>query len=128
MERSLLGEMERGLAISNITVDMKLSAAALSLRNFFHHSEPYFEVYLASRRLVVQEWADGERLCGAKAVCVLLTFELELEDPLERHMMHVHIQDTKDLSPLLYSDVQLHISEFLLPEAFYRLSSVRDAD
>lgn len=80
-------------------------------------------MYLASRRLVVQEWADRERLCGAKAVCALQTFELELDDPLERHMMHVHVQDTKDRSPLLYSDVQLYIPEFLLPEAFYRLLS-----
>ncbi|XP_055000047.1 protocadherin alpha-C1 isoform X7 [Sorex araneus] len=131
LEYSVLEETERGVAVGNVAADLKLSAAALSLRNFrffASHGEPYFGVEPASGSLVVQERTDRERLCGAKAACVL-TYELVLEDPLELHKVHVHVRDTNDNSPLFSaSDVQLHIPEFLLPGARFTLPSAQDAD
>lgn len=119
LEYSVSEETERGVAVGSVAQDLRLSAAALSLRNFrflSSHGEPYFEVDLASGSLVVREPADRERLCGDKAACVL-TYELVLEDPLELHNIHVHVLDTNDNSPHFPAgDVQLHIPEFLMPE------------
>uniref|UniRef100_A0A8C7B1A7 Protocadherin alpha-C1 n=1 Tax=Neovison vison TaxID=452646 RepID=A0A8C7B1A7_NEOVI len=131
LEYSVLEETVRGVAVGNVSADLGLSAAALSLRNFrflSRHREPYFGVDPASGSLVVLEPADRERLCETKAVCVL-TYELVLEDPLELHTMRVHIVDTNDNSPLFPAgDVQLHIPEFLMPGARFTLPSAQDAD
>ncbi|KAJ8777274.1 hypothetical protein J1605_014657, partial [Eschrichtius robustus] len=131
LEYSVSEETERGVAVGNVAQDLRLSAAALSLRNFrflSSHGEPYFEVDLASGSLVVREPADRERLCGDKAACVL-TYELVLEDPLELHKMHVHVLDTNDNSPHFPAgDVQLHIPEFLMPGARFTLPNAQDAD
>ncbi|XP_057589032.1 protocadherin alpha-C1 isoform X2 [Hippopotamus amphibius kiboko] len=131
LEYSVSEETERGVAVGNVAQDLRLSAAALSLRNFrflSRHGEPYFGVDLASGSLVVREPADRERLCGAKAACVL-TYELVLEDPLELHTMHVHVLDTNDNSPHFPAgNVQLHIPEFLVPGARFTLPNAQDAD
>ncbi|XP_054424303.1 protocadherin alpha-C1 [Pteronotus mesoamericanus] len=131
LEYSVLEETQRGVAIGNVTADLRLSAAALSLRNFrflSSHKELYFGVDLASGSLVVQEPADRERLCGTKATCVL-TYELVLQDPLELHKIRVHVLDINDNSPLFpASDVQLHIPEFLMPGARFTLPNAQDAD
>ncbi|KAM9253384.1 LOW QUALITY PROTEIN: protocadherin alpha-C1, partial [Dugong dugon] len=121
LQYSVLEETERGVAVGNVAEDLKLSAAALSLRNFrsSSHDEPYFGVVSGS--LVVREPADRERLCEAKAVCVL-TYEL--------HKMGVHVLDAKDNSPLLSAGswhLQLHIPEFLTAGARFTLQS-QDAD
>lgn len=131
LEYSVWEETERGVAVGNVAADLRLSAAALSLRNFrflSSHGEPYFGVDLASGSLVVLEPVDRERLCEAKAVCVL-TYELVLEDPLELHKLRVHLLDTNDNSPLFPTgDVQLHIPEFLMPGARFTLPNAQDAD
>ncbi|KAM5301586.1 LOW QUALITY PROTEIN: protocadherin alpha-C1-like [Glossophaga mutica] len=124
-------ETQRGVAIGNVTTDLKLSEAALSLRNFrffSSHKELYFGVDLASGSLVVLEPADHENLCRAKATCVL-TYELVLQDPLELHKILVHILDINDSSPVFPAgDVQLHIPEFLMPGARFTLPNAQDAD
>ncbi|KAM6222695.1 protocadherin alpha-C1 isoform 2-T2 [Rhynchocyon petersi] len=131
LEYSVLEETERGVAVGNIAADLNLPAAALSLRNFrflSSYDEPYFEVEPASGSLVVQEPADRERLCQAKAAC-FLTYELVLSEPLELHKMRVRVLDTNDNSPLFAAgDVQLHIPEFLTPGARFTLPSAHDAD
>ncbi|KAM6148956.1 protocadherin alpha-C1 isoform 2-T2 [Erethizon dorsatum] len=131
LEYSVSEETERGVAVANVAADLKLPAAALSLRNFrflSSYSEPYFEVDLSSGSLVVREPADRERLCGTKAACVL-TYDLIFEDPLELHKMHVHVLDTNDNSPLFPAgDVQLLIPEFLTPGARFTLPNAQDAD
>nr|XP_008536880.1 PREDICTED: protocadherin alpha-C1 isoform X3 [Equus przewalskii] len=131
LEYSVWEETERGVAVGSVAADLRLSAAALSLRNFrflSSHGEPYFGVDLASGSLVVLEPVDRERLCEAKAVCVL-TYELVLEDPLELHKLRVHLLDTNDNSPLFPTgDVQLHIPEFLMPGARFTLPNAQDAD
>ncbi|XP_012583201.1 PREDICTED: protocadherin alpha-C1 isoform X2 [Condylura cristata] len=131
LEYSVLEETPRGVAVGNVAADLKLSAVALSLRNFrflSSHSEPYFGVDLGSGSLVVQEPADRELLCGARATCIL-TYELVLQDPLELHKMRIHVRDSNDNSPLFPgSDVQLHIPEFLLPGARFTLPNAQDAD
>ncbi|XP_019595814.2 protocadherin alpha-C1 isoform X2 [Rhinolophus sinicus] len=131
LEYSVLEETQRGVAIGNVTADLQLSIAALSLRNFrllSSHNKPYFGVDLASGSLIVREPADREWLCGAKAACVL-TYELVLEDPLELHKMLVHVLDANDNSPLFPAgDVQLHIPEFLMPGARFTLPNAQDAD
>ncbi|KAM8765956.1 protocadherin alpha-C1 [Rhynchonycteris naso] len=131
LQYSALEETQRGVAVGNVTADLKLSAAALSLRNFHFLSsrnEPYFRVDLASGNLVVQEPADREHLCGDKATCVL-TYELVLEDPLELHKVRVHVLDINDNSPLFpVGNVQLHIPEFLMPGARFTLPNAQDAD
>ncbi|XP_064340442.1 protocadherin alpha-C1 isoform X4 [Camelus dromedarius] len=131
LEYSVSEETERGVAVGNVAQDLRLSAAALSLRNFrflSSHGEPYFGVDLASGSLVVREPADREQLCGAKAACVL-TYELVLEDPLELHKMRIHVLDTNDNSPHFPAgDVQLHIPEFLMPGARFTLPNAQDAD
>ncbi|KAM5214052.1 protocadherin alpha-C1 [Hipposideros larvatus] len=131
LEYSVLEETQRGVAIGNVTADLRLSTAALSLRNFrflSSHNEPYFGVDLASGSLIVREPADREWLCGAKAACVL-TYELVLEDPLELHKMLVHVLDANDNSPLFPAgDVQLHIPEFLMPGARFTLPNAQDTD
>uniref|UniRef100_A0A8C3WH19 Protocadherin alpha-C1 n=1 Tax=Catagonus wagneri TaxID=51154 RepID=A0A8C3WH19_9CETA len=131
LEYSVSEETERGVVVGNVAQDLKLKAAALSLRNFrfpSSHREPYFGVDLASGSLVVLEPADRERLCGAKAACVL-TYELVLQDPLELHKMRVHILDTSDNSAHFPAgDVQLHIPEFLMPGARFALPDAQDAD
>lgn len=128
---SVLEETPRGVAVGNVTADLRLSAAVLSRRNFrflSSHDGPYFGVDLASGRVVVREPADRERLCGAKAPCVL-TYELVLEDPLELHEMRVHVLDINDNAPLFPArHVQLHIPEFLAPGARFTLPSAQDAD
>lgn len=81
---SVLEETEPGVAVGNIASNLKLSTTVLSLQNFRFfsgYSEPYFGVDLVSSSLVVQEPADRERLCGAKAACIL-TYELMFDDPL----------------------------------------------
>ncbi|XP_045432326.1 protocadherin alpha-C1 [Pipistrellus kuhlii] len=131
LEYSVSEETPRGVAVGNVTADLGLSAAVLSLRNFRFlpsHSEPYFRVDLASGSLVVREPADREQLCGAKAPCVL-TYELVLEDPLELHTMRIHVLDVNDNAPLFPArDVQLHIPEFLAPGARFTLPRAQDAD
>ncbi|XP_029420535.1 protocadherin alpha-C1 isoform X1 [Nannospalax galili] len=131
LEYSVLEESEQGVTVGNIAVDLKLSAAALSLRNFrflSSHSESYFGVDLGSGSLVVREPADRERLCGTKAACIL-TYELMFEGPLELHKMRVHILDSNDNSPFFPAgDVQLHIPEFLTPGARFTLPNAQDAD
>ncbi|XP_023607819.1 protocadherin alpha-C1 isoform X2 [Myotis lucifugus] len=131
LEYSVLEETPRGVAVGNVTADLRLSAAVLSWRNFrflSSHDGPYFGVDLASGSLVVREPADRERLCGAKAPCVL-TYELVLEDPLELHKMRIHVLDINDNAPLFPArDVQLHIPEFLAPGARFTLPSAQDAD
>ncbi|XP_060233386.1 protocadherin alpha-C1 isoform X3 [Meriones unguiculatus] len=131
LEYSVLEETKPGVSVGNITSDLKLSTAALSLRNFrflSSHSEPYFGVDLGSGSLVVREPADREQLCGAKAACVL-TYELMFEDPLELHKMRVHLLDANDNSPLFPAgDVHLHIPEFLTPGARFTLPNAQDAD
>ncbi|KAM9693540.1 LOW QUALITY PROTEIN: protocadherin alpha-C1, partial [Trichechus inunguis] len=121
LQYSVLEETERGVAVGNVAEDLKLSATALSLRNFrsSSHDEPYFGVDPVSGSLVVREPADRERLCEAKAVCVL-TYEL--------HKMGVHVLDVKDNSPLLFAgSLQPHIPEFQTPEASFTLQA-HDAD
>ncbi|XP_058141802.1 protocadherin alpha-C1 isoform X11 [Dasypus novemcinctus] len=131
LEYSVLEETEQGVAIGNVAADLRLPAAALALRNFrflSSHGEPYFGVDPANGSLVVREPADRERLCGAKATCVL-TYELVLEGPLELHKMRVHVLDTNDNSPLFPAgNVQLHIPEFLTSGARFTLPSAQDAD
>ncbi|XP_031221309.1 protocadherin alpha-C1 [Mastomys coucha] len=131
LEYSVLEETEPGVTVGNIASDLKLSATALSLRNFrflSNHREPYFGVDPGSGSLVVQEPADRERLCAAKAACIL-TYELMFEDPLELHKVRVHLLDTNDNSPLFPAgDVHLHIPEFLPPGARFTLPNAQDAD
>ncbi|XP_043321201.1 protocadherin alpha-C1 isoform X2 [Cervus canadensis] len=131
LEYSVSEETERGVAVGNVAQDLRLSAASLSLRNFRFLSsrgETYFGVDLASGSLVVREPADRERLCGAKAACVLI-YELVLEDPLELHKVHVHVPDINDNSPHFPAgDVQFHIPEFLMPGARFTLPNAEDAD
>lgn len=128
---SVLEETESGVAVGNIASDLKLSATVLSLRNFrflSSYSEPYFGVDLVSGSLVVREPADRERLCGAKAAC-MLTYELMFDDPLELHKIRVHLLDTNDNSPLFPAgDVHLHIPEFLTAGARFTLPTAQDAD
>ncbi|XP_052499608.1 protocadherin alpha-C1 [Budorcas taxicolor] len=131
LEYSVSEETERGVVVGSVVQDLRLSAASLSLRNFrflSSHGETYFGVDLASGSLVVREPADRERLCGAKAVCVLI-YELVLEDPLELHKVHVHVLDINDNSPHFPAgDVQFHIPEFLMPGARFTLPNAEDAD
>ncbi|XP_068835746.1 protocadherin alpha-C1 [Capricornis sumatraensis] len=131
LEYSASEETERGVVVGSVAQDLRLSAASLSLRNFrflSSHGETYFGVDLASGSLVVREPADRERLCGAKAVCVLI-YELVLEDPLELHKVHVHVLDINDNSPHFPAgDVQFHIPEFLMPGARFTLPNAEDAD
>ncbi|KAM5298997.1 protocadherin alpha-C1 isoform 2-T2 [Ctenodactylus gundi] len=131
LEYSVLEETERGLAVGTVAADLELPAAALSLRNFRLLSsshESHFEVDPASGSLRVREPADRERLCGARAACVL-NYELLLEDPLELHQVRVHVLDTNDNSPLFPAgDVQLHVPEFLAPGARFTLPNAQDAD
>ncbi|XP_036060498.1 protocadherin alpha-C1 isoform X3 [Onychomys torridus] len=131
LEYSVWEETEPGVAVGNIASDLKLSAVSLSLRNFrflSSYSEPYFEVDLGSGSLVVREPADRERLCGAKAACIL-TYELMFDDPLELHKIRVHLLDTNDNSPLFPAgDMHLHIPEFLTPGARFTLPNAQDAD
>lgn len=131
LEYSVSEETERGVVVGSVAQDLRLSAASLSLRNFrflSSHGETYFGVDLASGSLVVREPADRERLCGAKAVCVLI-YELVLEDPLELHKVHVHVLDINDNSPQFPAgDVQFHIPEFLMPGARLTLPNAEDAD
>ncbi|XP_006891248.1 PREDICTED: protocadherin alpha-C1 [Elephantulus edwardii] len=131
LEYSALEETEPGVAVGNVAADLRLSAAALSLRNFrflSSHHEPYFEVDPASGSLVVREPVDRERLCGAKTAC-LLTYELVLSDPLELHKVRVHVLDANDNAPhFAAGDVQLHIPEFLTPGARFTLPGALDAD
>ncbi|XP_029328069.1 protocadherin alpha-C1 isoform X3 [Mus caroli] len=131
LEYSVLEETEPGVTVGNIASDLKLSAAVLSLRNFrflSNYRESYFGVDLGSGSLVVQELADRERLCPAKASCIL-TYELMFEDPLELHKVRVHLLDTNDNSPLFPAgDVHLHIPEFLPPGARFILPNAQDAD
>lgn len=66
LEYSALEETERGVAVGNVSADLKLSAATLTERNFrflSSHREPYFGVDLASGSLVVLE-PRTVRLCG----------------------------------------------------------------
>lgn len=131
LEYSVSEETERGVAVGSVAQDLRLSAASLSLRNFRFLSsrgETYFGVDLASGSLVVREPADRERLCGAKAACVLI-YELVLEDPLELHKVHVHVLDINDNSPHFPAgDVQFHIPEFLMPGARFTLPNAEDAE
>ncbi|XP_051030562.1 LOW QUALITY PROTEIN: protocadherin alpha-C1 [Phodopus roborovskii] len=131
LEYSVLEETEPGVPVGNIASDLKLSAAALSSRNFrflSSYSESYFGVDLGSGSLVVREPADREQLCPAKAACIL-TYELMFDDPLELYKMRVHLLDTNDNSPLFPAgDVHLHIPEFLTPGARFTLPSAQDAD
>lgn len=128
---SVMEETEPGVAVGNIASDLKLSATVLSLRNFrffSSYSEPYFGVDLVSGSLVVREAVDRERLCWAKAACIL-TLELMFDDPLELHKIRVHLLDTDDNSPLFPAgDVHLHIPEFLTPGARFTLPSAQVAD
>ncbi|XP_058295918.1 protocadherin alpha-C1 [Hylobates moloch] len=131
LEYSVPEETERGVAVGNVAADLRLPAAAMSSRNFrflSSHRELYFGVDLPSGNLVVREPADRERLCRAKAACVL-TYDLVLEDPLELHKIRVHVLDTNDNSPLFPAgDVQLHIPEFLTPGARFTLPNAQDDD
>ncbi|ERE82966.1 protocadherin alpha-C1-like [Cricetulus griseus] len=131
LEYSVLEETEPGVSVGNIALDLKLSAAALSSRNLrflSRYSEPYFGVDLGSGSLVVREPADRERLCRAKADCIL-TYDLMFDDPLELHKVRVHLLDTNDNSPLFPAgDVHLHIPESLTPGARFTLPNARDAD
>ncbi|XP_017387674.1 protocadherin alpha-C1 isoform X5 [Cebus imitator] len=131
LEYSVPEETERGVAVGNVAADLRLPAATLSSRNFrflSSHRELYFGVDLASGSLVVTEPADRERLCGAKAPCIL-TYDLVLEDPLELHKIRVHVLDTNDNSPLFPAgDLQLHIPEFLMPGARFALPNAQDDD
>ncbi|XP_045684987.1 protocadherin alpha-C1 isoform X2 [Phyllostomus hastatus] len=131
LEYSVLEETQQGVAVGNVTADLRLSAAALSLRNFHFfssHKELYFGVDLASGSLVVLEPVDREHQCGAKATCIL-TYELVLQDPLELRKIRVHVLDINDNSPVFPAgDVQLHIPEFLMPGARFTLPNAQDAD
>ncbi|PNJ59317.1 PCDHAC1 isoform 1 [Pongo abelii] len=131
LEYSVPEETERGVAVGNVSADLRLPAAAMSSRNFrflSSHRELYFGVDLPSGNLVVREPADRERLCRAKAACVL-TYDLVLEDPLELHKIRIHVLDTKDNSPLFPAgDVQLHIPEFVTPGARFTLPNAQDDD
>lgn len=107
-------------AVSGLSVLAELSLPFQPRRDF--------GVDLASGNLVVRQPADRERLCGAKAACVLI-YELVLEDLLELHKVHVHVLDINDNSPHFPAgDVQFHIPEFLMPGARFTLPNAEDAD
>ncbi|XP_074068897.1 protocadherin alpha-C1-like isoform X2 [Macrotis lagotis] len=132
LEYSVFEETERGMAVANVAADLGLPVGTLIFRNFRLLSstsgEPYFWIDSGSGSLLVREPADRERLCGAKAACVL-HYELVLQDPLELHRMSVRILDLNDNPPRFPGgELRLHLAEFLAPGARFTLPNAQDAD
>ncbi|XP_031809271.1 protocadherin alpha-C1 isoform X2 [Sarcophilus harrisii] len=132
LEYSVLEESERGMSVANVAADLGLAAGTLIFRKFrllaSNGGEPYFGMEAGSGSLYVREPADRERLCGAKATCIL-NYELVLKDPLELHRMSVRILDLNDNPPRFPEDeVRLYLAEFLAPGARFTLPNAQDAD
>uniref|UniRef100_A0A6I8NIF0 Protocadherin alpha 5 n=2 Tax=Ornithorhynchus anatinus TaxID=9258 RepID=A0A6I8NIF0_ORNAN len=131
LDYSVSEETGRGVVVGNVAQDLGLDAAGLPSRGLLllpGANDPYFAVEPGSGAVVVREPADRERLCGARAPCVL-SYELLLQNPLELHRMRVRVLDVNDHSPRFPAgEVQLHIAEFVAPGARFALPDAQDAD
>ncbi|XP_036604443.1 LOW QUALITY PROTEIN: protocadherin alpha-C1 [Trichosurus vulpecula] len=132
LEYSVFEETERSMAVANVAADLGLAVGTLIFRKFRFLSsnggETYFGMEPGSGSLFVRDPADRERLCGAKATCIL-NYELVLKDPLELHKMSVRILDLNDNPPRFpEGEVRFHLAEFLPPGARFTLPNAQDAD
>uniref|UniRef100_A0A4W4FAP1 Cadherin domain-containing protein n=1 Tax=Electrophorus electricus TaxID=8005 RepID=A0A4W4FAP1_ELEEL len=125
-------ETNVGYVIGNIAKDLGINAKILSTRkarlDVDDDGKVYCDVSLSSGDLVVAERIDREQICGPKTVCPL-KYEMILENPLELHVIVVHIQDINDNSPTFASDViKFEIRESANKGARFTISGAHDED
>uniref|UniRef100_A0A3P8YQM9 Cadherin domain-containing protein n=1 Tax=Esox lucius TaxID=8010 RepID=A0A3P8YQM9_ESOLU len=129
---SIPEEMKPGIVIGNIAKDLGMEASRLSARNAridtTRNRKRYCDVKLSTGELIAAERIDREGLCGKKASCVLKQ-ELVLENPLELHLISLHVQDINDNSPQFNEDmIDIEIQESAVKGARFRLGEAHDAD
>ncbi|KAI4819541.1 hypothetical protein KUCAC02_004786 [Chaenocephalus aceratus] len=94
--------MKRGSVIGNIAKDLNLESSKLSTRNIridaTGNRKRYCDINLSNGDLIVADRIDREELCGEKLSCVIKR-DIVLENPLELHLLSLHVQDINDNSP-----------------------------
>ncbi|XP_063353576.1 protocadherin gamma-A11-like isoform X23 [Pelmatolapia mariae] len=125
-------EIKRGSIIGNIAKDLGLDLGRLSARKARIDTEDsgvkYCSVNLNTGELIVQERIDREGLCAKKASCVLKQ-ELVLENPLELHRIHIHVQDINDNSPQFREEsLKIEIQESADKGERFLVGEAHDAD
>nr|XP_040030861.1 protocadherin gamma-A11-like isoform X2 [Gasterosteus aculeatus aculeatus] len=125
-------EMKRGSIIGNVAKDLGLDRGALSTRRarieMDGTEKRYCDINLNNGELIVADRIDREGLCGEKASCIL-KHELVLENPLELHLIHLHIQDVNDNSPQFKEDlINIEIRESAVKGARFVIEEAHDTD
>ncbi|XP_077957336.1 protocadherin gamma-A11 isoform X4 [Gasterosteus aculeatus] len=125
-------EMKRGSIIGNVAKDLGLDRGALSTRRarieMDGTEKRYCDINLNNGELIVADRIDREALCGEKASCIL-KHELVLENPLELHLIHLHIQDLNDNSPQFKEDlINIEIRESADKGARFVIEEAYDTD
>ncbi|XP_041273470.1 protocadherin-16-like [Onychostruthus taczanowskii] len=128
---SVVEESELGTVVGNVAQDLGLKVEELPGRRLRLGSEEslrYFAVRLDSGALVVSQWLDRERLCGAAASCVL-SVQVVTENPLQLFRLEVEILDLNDNSPSFPTAHRtLRIAESATVAARFPLESAQDPD
>ncbi|XP_034086882.1 protocadherin beta-16-like [Gymnodraco acuticeps] len=125
-------EMKRGSVIGNIAKDLNLESRKLSTRNIridaTGNRKRYCDINLSNGDLIVADRIDREELCGEKLSCVIKR-DIVLENPLELHLLSLHVQDINDNSPQFQEEsIHIEIHELAGKGARFVLEEAHDAD
>ncbi|XP_033948400.2 protocadherin beta-15-like [Pseudochaenichthys georgianus] len=125
-------EMKRGSVIGNIAKDLNLESSKLSTRNIridaTGNRKRYCDINLSNGDLIVADRIDREELCGEKLSCVIKR-DIVLENPLELHLLSLHVQDINDNSPQFKEEsINMEIQESAVRGARFVLEEAHDAD
>ncbi|XP_034086911.1 protocadherin gamma-A11-like [Gymnodraco acuticeps] len=125
-------EMKRGSVIGNIAKDLNLESSKLSTRNIridaTGNRKRYCDINLSNGDVIVADRIDREELCGEKLSCVIKR-DIVLENPLELHLLSLHVQDINDNSPQFKEEsINIEIQESADRGARFVLEEAHDAD
>ncbi|XP_072558450.1 protocadherin alpha-C2-like isoform X1 [Paramormyrops kingsleyae] len=124
-------EQERGAFVGNITEDLGLEIAVLSLRRFRIVSsikKQYLAVNLQNGILFVIEKIDRDEMCEQNPTCFFY-LQVVIENPFELYRIEVEVLDVNDNAPRFpQSELSLEISESSLTGSRFPLDSAQDMD
>ncbi|KAJ4946451.1 hypothetical protein JOQ06_024118 [Pogonophryne albipinna] len=108
------------LIIALVSVNVRIDATGNRKR--------YCDINLSNGDLIVADRIDREELCGEKLSCVIKR-DIVLENPLELHLLSLHVQDINDNSPQFQEEsINIEIHELAGKGARFVLEEAHDAD